>query len=64
MEDKKFLSIKQTAGLLDVKVDTLLKWIRAGKFPRPDSRINRKCQYWKAESVNLFLESHKPEGRE
>lgn len=58
METKKYLSLKETAELLGVKTATVRGWVRKGRFPRPDSKVNRKLQLWKYESVEIFIQSH------
>ncbi len=59
MLEKKYLSLREVAELLDVKTGTVRKWVRQGCFPKADARLNRKSVLWKAESVEMFIESQR-----
>ena len=57
MDEKKFLSLKEVAKFLGLKPATIMKWVKAGRFPAPDSRLSRKVIYWKESTVEMFINS-------
>ena len=56
-----YLNIEDITNSLKVNEDTLMKWIREGKFPRP-LRINDRTTLWSYALIeNWVAQQHKTE---
>jgi hypothetical protein len=56
----------QIAAHLNLETQTVLKWVKQGKFPQADIRTSRRFQRWRLATVKAALSriGYLPEGPE
>lgn len=52
----KLLTYKDVAGICGVKVDTIYKWVKDGKFPKPMQLAGGKSRRWTKEDIDKWIE--------
>jgi excisionase family DNA binding protein len=57
------VTLTDIAKALCVTEETVLDWVKLGKFPQP-RRFGRRVYRWPTDEVNAWVERHKAENSE
>lgn len=52
------LRLDSVAKALDISTRTLSRWVATGEFPAPDFRHGSKLVFWRAETVDAWVDQH------